>query len=94
MIKILVTPLCSVLGILLLVSLSFAQTFNATVVGKVTDANGASVAGASVTITQTATNRAQSAVTNDEGEFVLPQLSPGSYTLRVEANNFKVCEFK
>jgi outer membrane receptor protein involved in Fe transport len=67
-----------------------AQTFNATVVGKVTDANGASVPGAAVTITQIGTNRTQTATTNDDGEYVIPQLPPGTYTLKVSASGFKI----
>src|SRR4029450_8156226 len=66
-----------------------AQSFKATVVGKVTDAAGAIVPGASVTITQEATNFSQTATTNDDGEYVLAQLDPGSYTIKVEYTNFK-----
>lgn len=66
-----------------------AQTFNATVVGKVTDSNGAIVAGANVIVTQTGTNRVQNTVTNDDGEYIVPQLPPGEYSIKVAAENFK-----
>lgn len=68
------------------------QTFNATVVGKVTDGNGAAVAGADVVITQVGTNRAQNTVTNDDGEYTVPQLPPGDYTIKISAANFKTAQ--
>lgn len=69
-----------------------AQTFKATVVGQVSDAAGASVPNATVTITQPATNQSQTVTTDGEGNFTISQLDPGSYTLRVEVANFKVLE--
>ena len=71
---------------------SNAQTFKATVVGQVVDAAGASVPNATVTITQPATNQTQTVTTDGEGNFTISQLDPGSYTVRVEAANFKVLE--
>lgn len=69
-----------------------AQNFKATVVGQVVDSAGASVPNATVTITQTATNQTQTVTTDDGGNFTASQLDPGSYTLRVEAANFKILE--
>ncbi len=69
-----------------------AQTFKATVVGQVVDSAGAAVPNATVTITQPATNQTQTLTTDSEGNFTISQLDPGSYTLRVEAANFKVLE--
>lgn len=65
------------------------QSFKATVVGKVTDPSGAVVPGAAVTITQEATNFSKTTTTNDDGEYVLPQLDPGKYAIKVEFTNFK-----
>src|SRR5688500_7916010 len=67
----------------------FAQSFKATVVGKVTDSAGAVVPGATVTITQEGKNFSQTVTTNEDGEYVLPQLDPGNYTIKVESTNFK-----
>lgn len=80
---------CSILGILLFVSLSFGQTFKATLVGQVTDQNGAIVPGAAITITEKTTNQKQTATSNDEGNFIIPQLDPGLYSVRIEADSFK-----
>ncbi len=66
-----------------------AQTFKATVVGVVTDATGAAVPNATVTITQQATNQSQTVTTDEEGSFAVTQLEPGVYSIRVEAANFK-----
>lgn len=80
---------CVVLGLLCCAPNGFSQTFKATVVGQVTDSNGAAVPNAAVTITETATNQSQNVTTGDDGNYTIPQLVPGAYTLRVEASNFK-----
>ncbi|MGH9902786.1 MAG: carboxypeptidase regulatory-like domain-containing protein, partial [Pyrinomonadaceae bacterium] len=66
-----------------------AQSFKATVVGQVTDANGAVVPGATVTVVQQETGNAQTVTTKDDGSYTVTQLTPGRYELRVEAANFK-----
>ena len=69
-----------------------AQTFKATVVGQVVDSAGAAIPNATVTIMQPATNQTQTVTTDGEGNFTISRLDPGSYTLRVEAVNFKILE--
>src|SRR4028119_1204239 len=66
-----------------------AQSFKATLTGQVIDANGAAVPSASVTITENATNQNQNVTTGESGDYTFTQLDPGTYTLRVEAANFK-----
>lgn len=65
------------------------QAVTATLVGKITDGNNAAIAGAEVEITQTATNRSQTSTTDSSGEYIVPQLSPGTYKIKVSAANFK-----
>jgi hypothetical protein len=81
------------LGILAIVLLMLgsvsAQSFKATVVGQITDANGAVVPGATVTIVQKGTGATLTATTNDEGNFTIAQITPGSYDVSIEAPNFK-----
>lgn len=67
----------------LLAPLAFAQ--NAAIQGVVTDATKASISGATVTITNTATLTARTASTNAEGFYTVPLLPPGAY--RVEASS-------
>lgn len=62
----------------------------ATLRGLVVDPNGAVVAGATVRLTQTATGATREAQTNGEGAYVLSNLTPGEYEVRVEAKGFAV----
>ena len=61
----------------------------ATVNGLVTDSTGAVVKGATVVITNDQTKQERRVETNDDGQFVLTPLIPGTYTLTVEQANFK-----
>ncbi|HEX5890812.1 MAG TPA: carboxypeptidase regulatory-like domain-containing protein, partial [Pyrinomonadaceae bacterium] len=61
----------------------------ATVSGQVTDSTGAVVKAATVVITNDTTQQSRTVQTNDDGQFVLTPLLPGSYTLTVEQSNFK-----
>ncbi len=72
--------LCVVAGVLLslLFSVSlFGQAVNATLLGSVSDASGASVANAKVTLTESNTNVSRTAQTNESGNFVFPDVAPG-----------------
>ncbi len=63
-------------------------TGNAQLNGTVTDPSGAIVAGAKITVTNTATNATYSATTNQSGFYAVPDLPPGAYQLTVEASGF------
>jgi len=67
-----------------------AQSFKATITGQVTDSTGAVVPNATVTISETATNQSQTITTGEDGNYTFTQLTPGAYTLKVEAANFKI----
>jgi hypothetical protein len=58
------------------------------IVGQVTDATDAAIPGATVTITNRETALRRSAKTDDEGRFNFPQLKPGAYSVRLEAEGF------
>ena len=58
------------------------------IVGQVSDASGAAVPGASVTIHDAETGLQRTAMTDDSGRFNFTQLKPGIYTVRVEAQGF------
>ena len=76
-------------GILLLcTSILAAQGFRATIVGRVTDDSGAVVPGAKITITNTGTNEIRSVIVGDNGEYSIPQLAPGNYSLTAEYAGF------
>jgi hypothetical protein len=60
-----------------------------TIYGRVTDPNGAVVPGASVTITNMATNQSVGTTTSDAGTFNSPVLTPGAYSVKVDSPGFK-----
>ncbi|HEX5885060.1 MAG TPA: carboxypeptidase regulatory-like domain-containing protein, partial [Pyrinomonadaceae bacterium] len=64
------------------------QAANATLTGTITDPHGAVVSGVSVTATQKATGVKRETVSNDDGLYVLSNLAPGDYELRIEAKGF------
>ena len=66
-----------------------AQAIDATVNGTVKDQAGALVAGATVTLIDTATNRETTVTTNNEGFYVFQTVRPGTYSLRAQHTGFK-----
>ncbi len=59
------------------------------IVGQVTDATKAAVPGAKVTITSGETGLTRTVQTDASGRFNFPQLKPGAYSVRVEAEGFE-----
>src|SRR5216684_2978136 len=77
------------LAVLLGSAFSFAQGVRSTLVGRVADESGAVIPKTKVTVTNAGTNESRSAETNDNGEFVIPQLAPGEYALTAEHEGFR-----
>jgi hypothetical protein len=82
------------LAALLIVLLAlFAAPGSAQTVGEITghvsDSTGAAMVGSTITITNTATSAERRTVTNESGDYSLPSLSPGIYTVKVEHPGFK-----
>src|SRR5258706_6517342 len=73
-------------------SRTFGQS--ATVVGTITDPSGGSVAGVTVTITSASTGAVKTFTTNESGQYVAPDLAIGHYSIKANANGFKVVEQK
>jgi hypothetical protein len=65
-----------------------AQTFGE-VTGRVTDASGALIPGASLTLTNVNTSATRTVVTTEAGAYTFPSISPGTYKLRTELQGFK-----
>ena len=82
----------STLGILFLSSLLVAQSPTGRILGTITDQTGASMAGASVVVTDVQRGIARNLVTDQAGEYVVPDLTPGVYKVHVEAKGFKTVE--
>ncbi len=70
------------------VSHLFAQTYGK-ITGAITDASGAVVEGARVSVRNTATSQVREALTNQTGVYDVPFLVPGAYVVRVEKQGFK-----
>jgi hypothetical protein len=67
----------------------FAQEFRSTLSGRVTDPSGAAIPNAKVLAVSAETGARAEATTGSEGEYTLPFLAPGGYTLSVESQGFK-----
>ena len=65
------------------------QAVNATLLGTVTDSSGAPVANAKVLLTETNTGIIHNSQTNESGNYVLPDLPPGTYSVTAELAGFK-----
>ena len=65
------------------------QTVSTEILGLVTDATGAVVPGAVVTINRLATGDVRSAVTNETGNYIFPLLDIGEYSVTCKAKGFK-----
>ena len=59
------------------------------IIGQVSDASGAPVPNAKVTVTNKDTGLRRSASSDDSGRFNFPQLKPGPYSVKVEAKGFE-----
>jgi Carboxypeptidase regulatory-like domain/TonB dependent receptor-like, beta-barrel len=57
--------------------------------GTVTDASGAVIAGASVTITSLATGQSRTSTTDANGSYKFGLLSPGNYSVSISSTGFK-----
>ncbi len=78
------------LTLLLAAGAMMAQTGGgATLVGTIKDSTGAVVAGAKVTVVNTATAFIAENTTSAEGAYYVPYLAPGEYRIKVSAAGFK-----
>jgi hypothetical protein len=93
--KIMKKTLCTLLAALALTlcinGISFGQETTGSLTGTVKDANGAPVAGATVTVTDPSKDNAvvRTVTTTDDGVYSVPDIKAGPYTVSAEAPNFK-----
>jgi Carboxypeptidase regulatory-like domain len=88
--------LCDLVTAILLIAMLLAfsapvrgQAVNATLLGTVSDSSGAPVGNAKITITETNTGISRTTQTNESGNYVVPDLPPGTYTVTAELSGFK-----
>jgi hypothetical protein len=94
-----IRPASLFIGLLVCLSLGTAApsasaqtTGAATLRGTVRDPQGAVLPGATVTLISEGTKGERKATTNGEGGYVFPAVTPGTYTVKVEAQGFKTSE--
>jgi outer membrane receptor protein involved in Fe transport len=82
-------------GLIVLASLpAMGQVLTGNIKGVISDPNGAAVPGASVTVKSQATGAETKATTDNNGSFVVTNLTPGKYTVTIETAGFKKKEIR
>jgi len=66
-----------------------AQTFRGTILGTVTDASGALVAGATVKVRNVGTGQERSTTTSADGSYAIPELPIGTYAVTISQSGFQ-----
>ena len=64
------------------------STSTGTVSGSITDSTGAVVSGATITLTDTATNAVRSTASNAEGRYIYVDVAPGMYSIAAAKSGF------
>ena len=78
----------AVLATLLLAAPVAAQVTTADIIGRVLDQNGAAVANATITARNTGTGQERTVQSDQQGNYTLSELPPGTYDITAEAPNF------
>lgn len=73
---------------------SLAQTNIGQITGRITDASGAAVPGATVTALSAQTGLVTETVSDHEGLYRFPSLPAGTYTIKAELSGFRSVEVK
>src|SRR5882672_4002706 len=66
----------------------YAQVTGATLSGTITDASGGVIAGAQVSVRNTATGITKDTTADSAGFYAVPNLIPGAYEVKVTAKGF------
>ena len=84
------TPTCKLPLLFFLASLAIhAQAPTGIILGTVTDASGAVVPNATVTVTNRETNIPRNLTSGSDGTFSAPALPPGQYEVKAELRGFR-----
>jgi hypothetical protein len=67
-------------------------TTGGNIVGTVTDSTGALIAGATVTVTDPATKSVRTTVSNKQGQYIIPDVPPGTYNVKTTKDGFSTDE--
>jgi hypothetical protein len=83
---------CLGAGLALLPYSAHAQAVYGSVYGTVTDASGAAIPGATITVTDESKGTSVTAKSNESGAYSVEHLIPDAYTVKIEAPGFKANE--
>jgi hypothetical protein len=83
---------CLGAGLALLPHSAYAQAVYGSIYGTVTDASGAAIPNATITVTDEAKGTSVSAKSNESGAYSIEHLIPDHYTVKIEAPGFKANE--
>jgi Carboxypeptidase regulatory-like domain/TonB dependent receptor len=86
--RVFAAALCALLGCLP----AFSQGSAGRILGSVTDQSGGVIANATVTVTDVQRGVSRTLTTDQTGEYLAPDLLPGSYAVRAVAMGFKTVE--
>ena len=81
--------LCGLLLTCIALNIGWTQGSTAQIIGTITDSSGAILPGVEVTATQTETGVTRSALTNETGAYVLPNLPVGPYKIEAALMGFR-----
>ncbi len=84
--------LALILCVLLVCPPAFSQGSAGRILGSVTDQSGGVIAGATVTVLDVQRGVSRTLTTDQSGEYLAPDLVPGTYTVRANASGFKTIE--
>ena len=87
------TGLLALLFVVGLAAAASSQTTTGRLGGAVLDSSGAVLPGATITLTSEDTNQVQSAVSNETGVYLFPQVAVGSYRVEIALSGFKTATF-
>ena len=78
----------------MLLSLLYGQIDSGRIVGNVTDATGASVPNAVITVKNEKTSQERKQMADSVGYYIFANLAPSSYSVSGQASGFGVAEFR
>jgi Carboxypeptidase regulatory-like domain len=88
MLKDAISLLAALLGIFLISLSAFSQASQGTIQGAVFDQTGGVIPGAMVSVIDVARGVTRTLTTDNAGQYVAVNVTPGTYTVRAEAKGF------
>src|SRR6266540_279930 len=88
------TPISCFIALLVFAIVCDAQTFRGSITGRVADQTGAMLPGVTITATNDATGVSRTTNTSGTGDFSIPDLQLGTYTVEASLQGFQTVQTK